>query len=99
MDLGFQHWSHRAFCGQPDGALSGSPEGAVQRRSRFTLSGRRWSLFLRFLLLPVPIQLGQHVPVNFSQKGDHSSISSPRNDKQLKYGKAAAKYSTGLMLH
>lgn len=53
----------------------------------------------RLVLLPVPIQLGQHVPVNSSQKGNHNSISSPRNDKQLKYGKATAKYSTVLILH
>lgn len=53
---------------------------------------------MRSLLLPVPIQLGQHVPVNSSQKGEHNSLSSPRNDKQLKYGQAAAKRSTVLML-
>lgn len=73
-------------------------EKLQSRVSSRRASGLQWSLFMRFLLLPVPIQLGQHVPVNSSQKGNHNSISSPRNDKQLKYGKAAAKCSTLLML-
>lgn len=62
-------------------------------------SGSRANASFPGCTAPVLIQLGQHVPVNSSQKGNHNSISSPRNDKQLKYGKAAAKYSTVLILH
>lgn len=93
-DLGFQNWICGARNGQP-----GHREQLIPEASSRSCSPLWWSLFVGFLVLPVPIQLGQHVPVNSSPKGKQNSITSPRNDKQLKYGEAAAKYSTVLTLH